>query len=178
MKYPNYLFIILLTLFSCDFSLENENDKREHEERELKVKMRAEEADLPSKVVTPDTFLVEQPSLDPLFINAFSKEAKEKEWEANIAGVLLTSENWEEDIDKQTQKIKGRIRTATVLFKGEEGACFVFETYQIYQDYQNGEYIGEPRAHFHSESKEVDCEKYKHLIFSAVKNAEYDKKRE
>lgn len=170
MKYHNYLFIIILTLFSCDFSLENENDRKEHEqfERELEAKMRAGELKSPDTVAIPDTFIVAQPSLDPLFINAFNKEAREKEWEAGIAGVLLTSEDWIEDIDKQTHQIKGRIRTATVLFKGEEGVCFVFETYQIYQDYQNGEYVGEPRSHFHSPSKEVNCEKYKHLIINKV----------
>jgi hypothetical protein len=173
MKYHNYLIISLLALFSCDFSLENENDKKEHA-----LRKEIEEKFAEDSLRIPNTFIRIEPSLDPIFINAFNQEAKEKEWEANLVGVLLTSEDWQEDIDKRTQQIKGRIRTATVLFKGEEGACFVFETYQIYQDYQNGEYLGEPRAHFHSPSKEVNCEKYKHLIINKLEPIEYDKKGE
>jgi hypothetical protein len=174
------LIIIIFMLSSCNFSLENENDLKEHEqfEKEWEAKMKDSTLMSPDSVFIPDTFIMVEPSINPLFINALNKQIKEEEWEASITGIVLTSKDWAEDIDPKTREIKGRIRTAAVIFMGEEGVCSVFEKYEIYQDYQNGSYVGEPRPYFHSESKEVDCEKYKHLMFKKVTRIGYDKKGE
>jgi hypothetical protein len=179
MKYK-HLIIITFIFFSCNFSLENENDLKEHEqfEKEWEAKMKDSTLIPSDSVLIPDTFIIVEPSIDPLFINALDRQIKEEEWEASITGIVLTSEDWVEDIDPRTREIKGRIRTAAVIFMGEEGICSVFEKYQIYQDYINGSYVGEPRPYFHSESKEVDCEKYKHLMFKKVTRIDYDKKGE
>ncbi|MCU0425702.1 MAG: hypothetical protein MUF71_08775 [Candidatus Kapabacteria bacterium] len=126
----------------------------------------------------PDTFITVQPSIDALFIHAFNREAKEKEWEAIITGVVLTSPDWEEVNDKNTQEILGRTRTATILAKGEEGRCIVFEQYTIFQAYKNGSFIGKPRGYSFSPSKDIDCKKYEHLMFKSVKQNEFDERNE
>ena len=113
----------------------------------------------------PDVFITVQPSIDALFINAFHREAKEKEWEAVITGVVLISPDWEEVNDPNTQEILGRTRTAAIFAKGEEGLCIAFERYTIFQAYKNGSFIGKPCGYSHTESKDIDCKKYEHLFF-------------
>ncbi len=126
----------------------------------------------------PDTFITVQPSIDALFIHAFNREAKEKEWEAIITGVVLTSPDWEEVNDKNTQEILGRTRTATILAKGEEGRCIVFEQYTIFQAYKNGSFIGKPRGYSFSPSKDIDCNNYEHLKFKSGRQNEFDERNE
>lgn len=113
----------------------------------------------------PSVFITVQPSIDGLFINAFNREAKEKEWEAVITGVVLISPDWEEMNDSTTQEILGRTRTAAIFAKGEEGRCIAFERYTIFQAYKNGNFIGKARGYSHTESKDIDCKKYEHLFF-------------
>lgn len=126
----------------------------------------------------PDVFITVQPSIDALFINAFHREAKEKEWEAVITGVVLISPDWEEVNDPNTQEILGRTRTAAIFAKGEEGLCIAFERYTIFQAYKNGSFIGKPRGYSHTESKDIDCKKYEHLMFKNVQQSDFDERNE
>lgn len=125
-----------------------------------------------------DTFVVVQPSIEGLFIHAFNREAKEKEWEAMIVGVMITTPDWEEVNDNHTQKILGRIRTAAILAKGEEGQCIAFERYTIFQAYKNGSFIGKPYGYSHTPSKDIDCNRYEHLKFKSSQQTDVDERNE
>lgn len=126
----------------------------------------------------PEVFITVQPSIDELFVYAFNCEAKEKEWETMITGVVLISPDWEEVNDNNTQKILGRTRTAAILAKGEEGQCIAFERYTIFQAYKNGSFIGKPRGYSYTSSKDIDCNRCEHLKFKSSQQTDVDEQNE
>ncbi len=187
MMFVVVLFIVLFGV-SCSRKQEPENVLVKHLDTTVKSNTIASSStkkqasnkrhSLADDVDIPDTFIVVQPSIDALFVHAFEREVQEKEWEATIIGVVLISPDWEEDIDPNTQEILGRIRTAAVFSKGEEGLCYVFERYTIFQEYKNGKFVGKPREYAHTESKEIECKKYQHFFFKPGTKPEFDERNE
>ena len=181
------LLLVFISVCSCKqeqktVELENQSDVPKLTTlRSSSVQKQATSTyNLPPKnaVNISDTFVVVQPSIEGLFIHAFNREAKEKEWEAMIVGVVITTPDWEEVNDPNTQEILGRTRTAAIFAKDEEGRCIAFERYTIFQSYKNGSFIGKPRGYSYSPSKDIDCQKYEHLMFKSVKQNVFDERNE
>jgi len=77
---------------------------------------------------------VKDAALEKMFIDAFNKYHGE-EFKGTAIKAVLTSDNWSIERNDITGFVTGRVRRAVIVYKGNDGKCYLTANFFLHQEY-------------------------------------------
>lgn len=100
-------------------------------------------------------------ALEKLFVDAFNKFHAE-EFKGKAFKAVITSEDWSVERNDITGIVTGRMRRAVIVYKDNEGRCFLTGNFFIRQEYVGNAYTGAVQSPYPvMGSQQMLCEKAK-----------------
>lgn len=95
-------------------------------------------------------------ALEKMFIDAFNKKYKDAYKGTAIKAVLLQS-GWQTERNEISGMVTGRIRQGAIVYKGNDGKCYLVSVMHLYQEYIGGSFQN-TKAVYAQNGQEMLCE--------------------
>lgn len=80
------------------------------------------------------TAVVKDAALEKMFVDAFNKKYKE-EYKGTATKAIMLQSDWQTERNLLTGIVTGRIRQGAIVYKGNDGKCYLISIMHLYQDY-------------------------------------------
>ena len=105
------------------------------------------------------TAVVKDAALEKMFVDAFNKKYKE-EYKGTATKAIMLQSDWQTERNQLTGIVTGRIRQGAIVYKGNDGKCYLISIMHLYQDYI-GNTFQNAQATYAQNGQEMLCENVK-----------------
>ena len=103
--------------------------------------------------------VIKDAALEKMFVDAFNKKYKE-EYKGTATKAIMLQSDWQTERNQLTGIVTGRIRQAAIVYKGNDGKCYLISIMHLYQDYI-GNTFQNAQATYAQNGQEMLCENAK-----------------
>lgn len=103
--------------------------------------------------------VIKDAALEKMFVDAFNKKYKE-EYKGTATKAIMLQSDWQTERNQLTGIITGRIRQGAIVYKGNDGKCYLISIMHLYQDYI-GNTFQNAQATYAQNGQEMLCENAK-----------------
>jgi hypothetical protein len=103
--------------------------------------------------------IVKDATLEKIFVDAFNKRYA-TEYKGTATKAIMLQSDWQTERNTITGIVTGRIRQAAIVYKGNDGKCYLISIMHLYQEYI-GSSFQNTKAVYAQDGQEMLCENVK-----------------
>lgn len=100
------------------------------------------------------------PALEKSFMDIFDKRYGE-EFKGKAIKAVVTSSDWTIERNEISGVVTGRVRNASIVYKGTDGKCYLINYFNIRQEYVGGKFLASKPVYMVNSGSEMLCENVK-----------------
>ncbi len=94
-----------------------------------------------------------------MFVDSFNKRYS-SEYKGNAIRAIMLQSDWQTERNSLTGLVTGRVRQGAIVYKGNDGKCYLVSIMHVYQEYISGTFQNE-KAVYAQDGQEMLCENVK-----------------
>ena len=103
---------------------------------------------------------VKDVALERSFMDVFNARYKD-EFKGTAIKAIITSGDWGIERNEVTGIVTGRVRKASIVYKGTDGKCYLVNDFYIHQEYVGGKFLASKPIYVVYKGNEMLCENVK-----------------